>query len=339
MVATDPIKLARETIGAGTKTDYVIAPTAHFEEYKAKAPALADVLGSSAVSVAATRYEERDEEAKASQINFKRVFNRSNVTVLITAILIALVLATGIIFPGQGNPWAKWLLIGLGVASVISGTLAGFDLNTLRQGKLLGEWMTKRAQAETARLEYFNIVAKTSAAGGQADSFLDLLKLEYFRRFQLDVQQNFYRVRSRDNLKDAKRILSYSSFAIAGAGLATGLASYLGVASPKFAAIAALGTAFTALSSFAAAHESVYQNQRNAERYSRTADALDGIAATLDDVRAGVQKAGPEPLLGFIEAVHEQLSLEHRQWLGDQTEAESAFTRLQDTLTKIGAKK
>jgi hypothetical protein len=51
-----------------------------------------------------------------------------------------------------------------------------------------------------------------------------------------------------------------------------------------------------------------------------------------------VQTAGAEPLMGFIEAVHEQLSLEHRQWLGQQTEGENAFTRLQDTLTKISTR-
>lgn len=338
MVATDPIELAQETVGADTDTDYVIDPTAHADEFKVKAPALSAVLRSSAVSVAAKRYKERDQDANVSQVEFKRVFNRSNVTVLITAILIALVLATGIIAPGQGDKVAKTLLICLGVASVLTGSLAAYDLNTLRQGKLLGVWMSNRALAETARLEYFNIIAKSSAADGAGDPQVDLLKLEYFRRFQLDVQRNYYRQRSRENLKDAKRILAYSGVAIAGAAVVTGLAGFLGLIDTKFAAFASLGTAFTALTSFAAANESVYQNQRNAERYQRTGEALEGIASSLDDVRTAVQTAGAEPLMGFIEAVHEQLSLEHRQWLGQQTEGENAFTRLQDTLTKISTR-
>jgi hypothetical protein len=338
MVATDPIKLAQETVGADTDTDYVIDPTAHADEFKVKAPALSAVLRSSGVSVAAKRYKERDSDANVSQVEFKRVFNRSNVTVLITAILIALVLATGIIAPGQGDKVAKTLLIILGVASVLTGSLAAYDLNTLRQGKLLGVWMSNRALAETARLEYFNIIARSSVADGAGDTQVDLLKLEYFRRFQLDVQRNYYRQRSIENLKDAKRILAYSGIAIAGAAVVTGLAGFLGLINTKFAAFASLGTAFTALTSFAAANESVYQNQRNAERYQRTGEALEGIASSLDDVRTAVQAAGAEPLMGFIEAVHEQLSLEHRQWLGQQTEGENAFTRLQDTLTKISTR-
>jgi hypothetical protein len=338
MVATDPIRLAQDTIGAATDTDYVIAPTRHAEEFKVKAPALSVVLGSSAVSVAARRYEERDKDANVSQAEFKRVFNRSNITVLLTAILIALILAIGIVAPPEWAKFARALLIGLGIASVITGALAAYDLNTLKQGKLLGAWMSNRALAETARLEYFNIVAKSTAAASTPDSLVELFKLEYFRRFQLDVQRDFYRVRSRENWQKAKQILSLSGLAIAGAALVTGLAGSLNFWSPKVAALAALGTVFTALSSFAANHEGVYQNQRNAERYARTGEALEGIAAKLDDVRAGVQQAGQEPLMGFIEAVHEQLSLEHRQWLGQQTEAENAFTRLQDTLTKISTR-
>jgi hypothetical protein len=338
MVATDPIKLAQEIIGAGKENDYVIAPTQHADEFKAKAPALSDILSSSAVNAAASNYEDSDREARVAQVEFKRVFNRSNKTVLFTAFLIALVMATGVL-----TPWpvplvlAKVLLIVLGVASVLTGAMAAYDLNTLRQGDLFKDWMSNRALAETGRLEYFSSVAKSAAGSGEGEVPIDLLKLEYFRRFQLDVQRNFYRARSREHRQEAKRTLSYSGFAIAGAAVVTGLAGTLGFISPKFAAFAALGTACAAFSSFAAMREQVYQDQRNAERYGRTAQALQGITAKLDDVRKGVKEAGQEPLLAFIEAVHEQLSLEHRQWVGQQTDAENAFTRLQDTLTKISS--
>jgi len=338
MVATDPIKLAQEIIGAGKDTDYVIAPTQHADEFKAKAPDLSDILSSSAVKAAATNYEDNDRDAKVAQVEFKRVFSRSNKTVLVTAVLIALVTATGVLTPWPvPEALAKVLLIVLGVASVLTGALAAYDLNTLRQGNLFKDWMSTRALAETARLEYFSTVAKSAAAGGAGDVPVDLLKLEYFRRFQLDVQRNFYRERSRQHRQEAKRTLAYSGFAIAGAAVVTGLAGTLGFISTKFAAFAALGTACTAFSVFASMRDQVYQDQRNAERYGRTAQALQGITAKLDDVRKGVKEAGQEPLLGFIEAVHEQLSLEHRQWLGQQTDAESAFTRLQDTLTKISS--
>jgi hypothetical protein len=338
MAATDPIKLAEEIVGEEKDNDYQIAPTRHAEEFKDKAPALSDILGSSRVKAAAQTYEDNDQAAKVAQIEFKRVFNRSNRAVLFTAFLIALVMATGVLSSGPlPLSVAKVLLIVFGVASVLMGALAAYDLNTLRQGDLLKDWMSNRALAETARLEYFSAVGKSTAGAAQSGVPIDLLKLEYFRRFQLDVQRNYYRQQSVQHLREAKRTLSYSGFAVAGAAVVAGLAGTLGFISPKFAAFAALGTAFTAFSAFAAMRDQVYQDQRNAERYRRTAEALQGMTAELDEVRKGVQEAGNEPLLGFIEAVHEQLSLEHRQWLGQQTDAENAFTRLQDTLAKISS--
>jgi len=46
-------------------------------------------------------------------------------------------------------------------------------------------------------------------------------------------------------------------------------------------------------------------------------------------------KAGMGPLGLFVEAVHEQLSLEHRQWLGELGEARGAFARLAKTLKEL----
>ena len=89
-------------------------------------------------------------------------------------------MVTGILTP----PLPKALVTVLGIASVLTGAMATYDFNTLRQGKLLEAWMSNRALAETARLEYFSSVAKSAAAGAAGDVPIDLLKLEYFRRFQ-----------------------------------------------------------------------------------------------------------------------------------------------------------
>lgn len=71
-----------------------------------------------------------------------------------TAVLTALVLATGVstILPDLSE---KILLIALSAGSVIPGVLAAKDLFMIRQGKLLEDWMTKRAAAESKRLDFF----------------------------------------------------------------------------------------------------------------------------------------------------------------------------------------
>jgi hypothetical protein len=83
--------------------------------------------------------------------------------------------------------------------------------------------------------------------------------------------------------------------------------------------------------------EAVNQNLRNAERYERTGRALEALSRRLDDVRKAVYAGGQQPLGDFVAAVHEQVSLEHRQWLGELSEARGAFAKLEDTLKKISS--
>lgn len=59
----------------------------------------------------------------------------------------------------------------------------------------------------------------------------------------------------------------------------------------------------------------------------------------LDAVRKAVSSVGEHPLSDFVDAVHEQLSLEHRQWLGELGEARGAFARLENTLKEISYEK
>jgi hypothetical protein len=223
--------------------------------------------------------------------------------------------------------------------SVITGALAAKNLYTIRQGKLLEEWMTKRATAESKRLEYFAAVAKADVSSAEDSLPIDLLKLEYFRRFQLDVQLAFFASRAPEHRREARKNLSYSGIAIAGAAIVTGLAGVLTILNANFAAIASLGAVFTAFSSYTTLREQIYQSQRIAERYAVTADALRELYKRLDGVRKAVLEAGHEPLLGFVDAVHEVLLSEHREWLGEQDQRITAVGKLDELLqrTKISA--
>lgn len=339
MSPEESIKRAIAAIGEGKPDDYVIAPASHAEEFKNAAPTLSAILNSSAISTTARQYEDEDREAVAAQQKFKRTFKRANTMVLLTGILIALVLAIGNLagsLPGQS---ARWLLIALGVGSVITGGLATKDLFLIKQGKLLEDWMSRRAFAETTRLGYFSAVAQAPAPASAAnDVSTDLLKLEYFRRFQLDVQRAFYRQRSKQHSESAGKTLALSGWTVAGAAVFAGVAGVLAVIDVRLVALAALGTACTGISSYAATQEAVSQDRRNAERYQRTSRVLDELYKRLDDVRAAVAAGGGKPLKDFIEAVHEQLSLEHRQWLGELNEIQGPIKDLENTLQKYATK-
>lgn len=336
MTSDEAIQRAIQIMGEGQPDDYVIAPTHHAQQYRDKAPGLAAVLSSGELMAVAGRYENEDRDAGAAQNRFRAVFRRANATALATAILISLVLVVGTLATSLPDALDKVLFIALAVGSVIVGGLASKDLFIIKQGRLLEDWMSKRAFAETTRLGYFDAVTKSSTSASDAAP-MSLLKLEYFRRFQLDVQRAFYRKRGSEHREEAAKTLSCSAWAVAGAGIATGLAGVLGFVNPSLAAIAALGTVFAGLSTFAAMREAVFQDRRNAERYGRTFQVLDELHKRLKDVREAVHKAGDKPLADFVEAVHEQLSLEHRQWLGDLKEARGAFARLETTLKELSS--
>ena len=73
----------------------------------------------------------------------------------------------------------------LALIGVATGGFASMSLFRVKEGRLLEDWMTARARAETKRLTYFNYIVNSSA--GPLDIELELLKLEYFRRYQLDL--------------------------------------------------------------------------------------------------------------------------------------------------------
>jgi hypothetical protein len=203
-------------------------------------------------------------------------------------------------------------------------------LSRVREGRLLETWMTRRAAAETLRLKYFELV--TQAEGPP------LLALEYFRRYQLEVQLAYYRNRSREHKLEADKLLTRGSWAVLAGCVATGVAGLLGAVDPRWVAAAGVAAMAAAFSALASAQEALGQDRRNAERYARTLEALEGLSARLDEVRSASAAGEREPLRQFVAAVHEQLSLEHRQWLGQRESTEASMARLEETLAAARSK-
>ena len=89
------------------------------------------------------------------------------------------------------------------------------------------------------------------------------------------------------------------------------------------------------MASFATTREAVTQDRRNAERYGRTLAILENLHRKLDRVRAGLAGGRQDLLSEYVAAVHEQLSLEHRQWLKKGQDTLSALAKLRDTLAQL----
>ncbi len=228
---------------------------------------------------------------------------------------------------GTAPTVGRWLILAAAVGAVVAGGLATMWIQRVKQGQLLERWMTARAEAETARFRYFDIVTER---GGAADPNL---LLEYFRRYQLDVQRAYYGGRAGDHRRAADRALGRSTLGVAGGSMATGLAG-IGMVNPAWTSLAAVGLVGQAWGAMVANEEATAQNRRNAERYGRTRLALDRIYERLDEVRMAVAGGHAEVMAEFVQAVHEQLSLEHRQWLEEMHGAGTAIGRLEELLSR-----
>ncbi len=87
-------------------------------------------------------------------------------------------------------------------------------------------------------------------------------------------------------------------------------------------------------SAIASRREDLNQDERNAERYSRTADILSNIAERHDDVIVVVNEGkNPAIIIEYVDAVNDQLSLEHRQWTSDASEMSSALSALEESIS------
>lgn len=331
MTDSDTIDRAVRAIGGQESDDYILRPTQHADSLETEAPALAGLLRRSSLSTVAERYERLDDEASGAQKVFKKTLSQANAAVLLAGVLSAATMVIGVLHARLGVHVADALLLVCGVSALVAGGLAAMWLFRVREGRLLETWMTRRADAETARLEYFNEVLRTP---GDAPSSipLALLKLEYFRRYQLDVQLAYYGTRRQQHATSASRTLMLGGMAALAGSITAGAAGVLGVADVALTAFAGLGVVGTALAAFASTREAMNQDRRNAERYARTLDSLERLKGKLSEVREAAPAEDGVVLADFVAAVHEQLSLEHRQWQEAGESSESAAARLEKAL-------
>ena len=331
--AKQVIQAAVDTLGAAGNDDWKVEPTRHAADLEARAPGLAEVLCSSALKTPAQLFEEKDKQAGEAQTEFKRTANRANWAVLLTTAFSALLLIAALVIP-ETIAAKEYVLGFFGFCGVISGACGAMWVHRTREGALLHNWMSARAEAEALRWQYFEAVINAEIASGDSPNAL-LFQFEYFRRYELDVQIKFYTKRAAENKRDADNWTRLSSYSVAGAAIAAGVSGL----HPKLIPFAALGAVATALGSFAATKDVVNQSRRNADLYNTTGDALVKLAGKLDDVRVAAAAGEREPVKQFVTAVHEQLAAEHRQWLQAAEGIQPAIDKLEQTLSDLQAKR
>jgi hypothetical protein len=332
---TDITKQAIRAIGDDDpNADYILRPEEHALKLPPEAGPLARILQDSSYVEAGKAYRDNDGAAQWAQARFKRAgriaLGAALGATLVGAILLALPTREfHAAFRLSGAAFEYTLLLVAFIAEIY---------NT-RANPFL-EWMTYRGRAEIDRLKLFDSVFKAKADVHANEIPLLPLKLEYFRRYQFEVQRRYYRQRGAEHEHAARRIrrLQKASFVIAAMVGALGLMdslSLLEVEQLRAAAsfyhgltqllatfkidsdrtLVALGAAASAIYGFAAALSLLSLHARNAARYKNTCDNLDLLAEQLDSARAAACAGNAVEVDRFVDRAQAFISSEHQEWV------------------------
>jgi len=330
MSDSEKIERVKRIIGQQSSKDYELKAGEHAASLEKEAPSLAAHLRSSELRVAESAYDEADKTANVGRKGFARLATAANWLVFGAACVPAATMAAGTL----GAPTTVVVLLG-SLAFVLAGIGAAVFF-VVRQGQRLRGWLDSRAKAEAYRHRYFVLATEMPQGGDQTpppELPLALFQLEYFRRYQLEMQISFFREKGR---KFRKAFDRWTMVGGVGAGLgivANGLAAiFSGTFSHQWAALASVAVVAVAMTSLSSSTEGLFRFGTLRDSYAQTKEALETVCGRTDEVAQAVLAQGRAPLQQLVGAVHEILSVENKQWIKIASGAATAVAKLEQTL-------
>ena len=321
---------AAEAIGEYQPQDWHLDPRSHAQRMAREAGPLQRILQGSRVQVILEQYEAGNARAGEYQAEYIR-YGRWEIYLGSAAAIIGAVilyLASG----DGGEPGLSRSVLLLAQGFCLAGAIA--LKYKLGHSAIYRQWQQQRTRAETSRIELFETVcglAGHPVPPTVAENELPLLplQLEYFLRYQLQVQLNYYHERGRQHAKAARRFVNIGTgitFLAAVAASLAGLNTELGdwVSSSAIVGLVApiLLTAQTSLSR-------LNQDERNAARYAITHDHLLNLKKKSDSVHSAAEAGNQEEVFRFIRSVNEVISVEHTEWKERQARDDEPDTAAQ----------
>jgi hypothetical protein len=299
-----------------------------------RCPELATILQSSAVRTGREVYTRQNLDAMEQQRKLMREATISNVCLMLAGLTSALVLAVPESRGSSAEGWQDYTRLALGIVTLLLGAFAALFAHLARDQNHLGRWLTSRSGAEMARLGIFADISRRAAGDARTAVYGLALIVNH-----LLSDQRQWLARSNVRHTRSSELTSYwNGIAIALAfvgGSGAVIAGYV----KGSAWIAFAGVAAAAASAYATNREALHRDRANVDRYQKLQAALDAIAARVDDIAARISAGDAQALVAFTNAVTEQLSTEHKQWLDGATQAEAVLTKLEAQLDQLGKPK
>ena len=307
---------AQEIIGKQQENDWILDPKNHAEQLPDEADSLKKILNSSRVKVLQKRYERHNAKAIISQ---KTYLNQSKRRIFAST---ASVIFGAYILYSQGGELKMddkitWLLSAIEMVLLAATSYYHF---ILKNSKGYEDWMNSRAAAENTRVNYFFAVTKAKTKQPDDNQLLKL-QLEYFRRYMLDVQLNYYDGRGKQHNKHAKKYTLFAAIIVALTTVTTAIVTKLNTVTDPTADTTSIvtlfvfiGAVFAALNSMQSQLSMLGEDQRNARRYESVYYQLLDLSGELDTVREAAEQNNRTLVDDFIARTNEVIALENQEW-------------------------
>ncbi|MEQ8405947.1 MAG: hypothetical protein RKE49_12685 [Oceanicaulis sp.] len=334
-------RAAVNAIGAyETTEEWRLEPERHAGSLPPSAGALARILQRPELKGLMAQFTHADTQAKAAQTRYKRL-GKASIAGNAAAILLG---AVGLAGPDVAE--AAGVALPASWSSAVASVQFAFIIVAMAAAWLIiktrpfDAWMRARAIAETCRMELFAVVTEAQEDVREGELPLLPLQLEYFRRYQLGTQLDYYAARGsqhrraagarawRKDLYAALGSLSLAPVTVGAAMLidpqiAARLGEMLQRADARLLSEPLIGSALVmvglfapALLSAAGALSLLSQDRRNASRYEATFDNLAHLSRVyLDAARVAAARGDRETVDEFLDAVNAQISSEHQEWI------------------------
>jgi hypothetical protein len=313
-------------------SDWRLRPELHAAALPPEAAGLKRVLERAEIKDIVDRFRVSDAAAVSAQARYKFV-GRLGLYAGTSATLF------GALFLLPIEAWLHGTVHPVVSAAQITALVVAFTASRwLAAAKPFDAWMKKRAEAEIARVELFDTIARAEEPVKSGELPLYPLKLEYFRRYQLDVQRRYYRGRGAEHDAAVWRNNMWlkASFIITGLSAVLGALAMLHVAAawglplPAWIVerssaiggpeinriILALGVAASGFYGLGIARSLMDLDERNASRFLTTADNLEFLSQKeLPKAREAAIAGNSDEVLSFIGDVQKQISSEHQEWI------------------------
>jgi hypothetical protein len=324
---------AEAALGKPAKGDRQLRPEIHAQSLPAEAAALKTVLTAPGLQDLIAQYRHFSDLAADYQKAYKwKAWTSAIATFLAIVFGCGLILEVSEAAPQIVIQTATVIQAVLVVTSFLFALYVAFT-------KPFDLWMQMRGEAENARLALFNKVLEArEAPGGAKANELPLLplQLEYLRRYLLDIERNYYKLRGAEHLKASRtarnwRIAAFVvvilamifpvAWALQGKEWIPAFLQAIAVKLPTrtipaehiLLAVTVIASGLQGmLSSFAF----ISLDDRNAARYIATSANLEDLADNpLKEARAGAAAGDRSAVLKFSALLQQEISAEHREWI------------------------